>query len=160
MVLLYNNFWFGGFLLFAFISCLVSFPIIICKKYLSVYDLFYEMISLHIEYALKEEEKGKEKEKEEETKGGEKKEELKKDEEEEEEEENEDGDKNKEEEGSEKEKVKGESLDNNNILTSIDELIKSNNKIQNSAFNIIKRSGEKIYDKIDPHNFDKNIRIK
>ena len=63
MVLLYNNFWFGGFLLFAFISCLVSFPIIICKKYLSVYDLFYEMISLHIEYAFKEEEKGKEKEK-------------------------------------------------------------------------------------------------
>ena len=107
----------------------------------------------------KEEEKGKEKEKEEETKGGEKKEELKKDEEEEEEEENEDEDKNKEEEGSEKEKVKGESLDNNNILTSIDELIKSNNKIQNSAFNIIKRSGEKIYDKIDPQNFVKILEL-
>ena len=36
MLLLYNNFWFGGLLIFAFISCLVSFPIIICKKYLSV----------------------------------------------------------------------------------------------------------------------------
>ena len=54
MLLLYNNFWFGGLLLYALISCLVSFPIIICKKYLSVYGLFYEMFSLHIEYAYKE----------------------------------------------------------------------------------------------------------
>jgi hypothetical protein len=54
MLLLYDNFWLGGFLLFAFISCFVSFPIIICKKYLSVYDLFYEMFSTHIEYAFKE----------------------------------------------------------------------------------------------------------
>ena len=102
-------------------------------------------------------EKKEEEIKEEETKGGEKKEDLKKDEEEEEEEENED--KNKEDEGAEKEMINEESQDNN-ILTSIDELIKSNNKIQSSVFNIIKRSGEKIYDKIDPHNFDKNIRIK
>ena len=54
MLLLYNNFWFGGFLLYAFIACLVSFPIIICKKYLSVYDLFYEMFSTHIDYIYSE----------------------------------------------------------------------------------------------------------
>jgi hypothetical protein len=53
MLLLFDNFWLGGFLLFAFISCFVSFPIIICKKYLSVYDLFYEMLSTHLEYVYK-----------------------------------------------------------------------------------------------------------
>ena len=98
-------------------------------------------------------------EKEEVTKGGEKKEELKKDnEEEEEEEKEEEEDKNKEDDGDKKEKKKEESHDNN-ILISIDELIKSNNKIQNSAFNIIKRSGEKIYDKLDPQNFIKILEL-
>ena len=57
MVLLYSNFNFGNLFLFGIISILVSFPIILCKKFLSVYNLFYEIFSEHINYIYREEEK-------------------------------------------------------------------------------------------------------
>ena len=51
MVLLYDkNFNFGRFILKIFLSILIGLPIIFIKKYLSVYNLVYEMYSLYLQY--------------------------------------------------------------------------------------------------------------
>lgn len=50
MVLLYDkNFEFGRFFLKIFLSCLIGLPIIIIKKFLSLYNLVYEMYSLYLQ---------------------------------------------------------------------------------------------------------------
>ena len=57
MVLLYNNFKFGRFILKILLSCLARLPILFFRKMLSVYNLIYEMYSLYLKYNINKESK-------------------------------------------------------------------------------------------------------
>ncbi len=106
----------------------------------------------NVEEKAEDKEKEKEEEKEEEEEGDEENEEKKKTEINIDNNETKKGEENQELSDDKKESIGSE---NDKILSSIDDIIKLNSKIQNKAYDVIKRTDKKIYDKIDPEKFIK-----